>query len=72
MALPVLTRGAQKLGENKETPDEGGQLDLCQGGPGVDPGLEDGHGHPPRAKTPGSNYPSGHTGDPTPDGREGS
>ena len=56
----------------KKAPGRGGRLDLCQGGPGVDPGHRGGHGHPPGEKNTGITYLSRHTGDLELDGTKGS
>ena len=68
----VLTGGFQRLGERKKGPDREGRLEMCQGGPGEEPGHRGRYGNPPREKTTGITYPSAHTGDPAPDGPEGS
>ena len=68
MGLLVITGGSKRLGEGEKYYSKRGRLDLCQGGPGLDPehGVRD--SHPPREEAQGDPYPGGYPNKPEKDG----
>ena len=57
MDLPVISGGTQRIGEREKSCCRRGVLDLCQGGPGVNPGYRGRGSHSPREEARGAPHP---------------
>ena len=60
MALPIITWGDKRLGENEKALSGGGGLDLCQGYPRIDPVHGGRYSHPPIEEAEGAPHPGGY------------
>ena len=72
VALLVINVGAKRLGEREKYHIGRRGLNLCQGGPGVDPGHRGREINPPKEESQGAPHPGGYPLQPAQDGPKGS